>query len=137
MPTLVLLGSFLVPATFVAWAFEQRESGEITAELVFRTFMFRICTVRRYSLTTLFHRAGLPLHDRVANQQVSLLGVLTSTARCVVSAACHPCQQGSGSSEPTGPTASSADARGSGGTRPHALRPAGRPLLDPRQRARQ
>ncbi|HEY0447809.1 PrsW family intramembrane metalloprotease [Actinophytocola sp.] len=39
IPTLVLLGSFLVPVTFVAWAFEQRESGEITAELVFRTFL--------------------------------------------------------------------------------------------------
>ena len=39
IPTLVLLGSFLVPVTFVAWAFEQRESGEITADLVFRTFL--------------------------------------------------------------------------------------------------
>ena len=39
IPTLVLLGSFLVPVTFVAWAFERRESGEITAELVFRTFI--------------------------------------------------------------------------------------------------
>ncbi|MGW3965851.1 PrsW family intramembrane metalloprotease [Amycolatopsis sp. NPDC005003] len=38
LPTLVLLGSFLVPVTFVAWAFERRDSGEITAELVFRTF---------------------------------------------------------------------------------------------------
>ncbi|MDS0134624.1 MULTISPECIES: PrsW family glutamic-type intramembrane protease [unclassified Amycolatopsis] len=39
LPTLVLLGSFLVPVTFVAWAFERRDSGEITAELVFRTFL--------------------------------------------------------------------------------------------------
>ncbi|WP_244199809.1 PrsW family intramembrane metalloprotease [Amycolatopsis thailandensis] len=39
IPTLVLLGSFLVPVTFVAWAFERRDSGEITAELVFRTFI--------------------------------------------------------------------------------------------------
>ncbi|MFI9012088.1 PrsW family intramembrane metalloprotease [Actinosynnema sp. NPDC053489] len=38
VPTLVLLGSFLVPATFVAWAFAHRHSGEVTAELVFRTF---------------------------------------------------------------------------------------------------
>jgi RsiW-degrading membrane proteinase PrsW (M82 family) len=40
IPTLVLLGSFLVPATFVAWAFERRHSGEITAELMFSTFLF-------------------------------------------------------------------------------------------------
>lgn len=39
IPTLVLLGSFLVPVTFVAWAFERRDTGEITAELVFRTFV--------------------------------------------------------------------------------------------------
>jgi RsiW-degrading membrane proteinase PrsW (M82 family) len=39
IPTLVLLGSFLVPATFVAWAFERRDSGEITGELVFRAFV--------------------------------------------------------------------------------------------------
>ncbi|MEU0797344.1 PrsW family glutamic-type intramembrane protease [Amycolatopsis sp. NPDC005961] len=39
LPTLVLLGSFLVPVTFVAWAFERRDSGEITAELVFRNFL--------------------------------------------------------------------------------------------------
>lgn len=39
IPTLVLLGSFLVPVTFVAWAFEQRDSGEITAGLVFRAFV--------------------------------------------------------------------------------------------------
>ncbi|GAA3658909.1 hypothetical protein GCM10022267_51300 [Lentzea roselyniae] len=38
IPTIVLLGSFLVPATFVVWAFEHRHSGEVTGELVFRTF---------------------------------------------------------------------------------------------------
>jgi protease PrsW len=30
IPTLVLLGSFLVPVTFVAWAFERRDTGELT-----------------------------------------------------------------------------------------------------------
>jgi RsiW-degrading membrane proteinase PrsW (M82 family) len=39
IPTLVLLGSFLVPVTFVAWAFERRETGELTATLVFSTFV--------------------------------------------------------------------------------------------------
>ena len=39
IPTLVLLGSFLVPVTFVTWAFARRDSGEITAELVFGTFV--------------------------------------------------------------------------------------------------
>jgi len=39
IPTLVLLGSFLVPVTFVAWAFERRETGEITATLVLSTFI--------------------------------------------------------------------------------------------------
>jgi RsiW-degrading membrane proteinase PrsW (M82 family) len=39
IPTVVLLGSFLVPVTFVAWAFERRETGEITAELVLSTFV--------------------------------------------------------------------------------------------------
>lgn len=38
IPTLVLLGSFTVPAAFVAWAFEHRHSGELTPELVLRTF---------------------------------------------------------------------------------------------------
>lgn len=44
LPTLVLLGSFLVPVTFVAWAFERRDSGELTADLVFRTFLVGRCT---------------------------------------------------------------------------------------------
>jgi RsiW-degrading membrane proteinase PrsW (M82 family) len=39
IPTLVLLGSFLVPVTFVAWAFERRDTGELTAGLVFSTFV--------------------------------------------------------------------------------------------------
>ncbi|MEV4146522.1 PrsW family glutamic-type intramembrane protease [Amycolatopsis sp. NPDC049691] len=38
IPTVVLLGSFLVPATFVTWAFQHRHSGEVTGELVFRVF---------------------------------------------------------------------------------------------------
>ena len=39
IPTLVLLGSFLVPVTFVAWAFERRDTGELTSGLVFGTFI--------------------------------------------------------------------------------------------------
>jgi RsiW-degrading membrane proteinase PrsW (M82 family) len=39
VPTMVLLGSFLVPVTFVAWAFERRESGELTPGLVLSTFV--------------------------------------------------------------------------------------------------
>ena len=39
VPTLVLLGSFLVPVTFVAWAFDRRDTGEITAALIFNTFI--------------------------------------------------------------------------------------------------
>ncbi|WP_037362316.1 PrsW family intramembrane metalloprotease [Amycolatopsis orientalis] len=39
VPTLVLLGSFLVPVTFVAWAFGRRHSGEVTAELLLNTFI--------------------------------------------------------------------------------------------------
>src|SRR3954452_8151189 len=39
VPTLVLLGSFLVPASFVVWAFGRRHSGELTAELLFSTFV--------------------------------------------------------------------------------------------------
>ncbi len=38
IPTIVLLGSFLVPGTFVAWAFQHSHSGEVTGEMVFRTF---------------------------------------------------------------------------------------------------
>jgi RsiW-degrading membrane proteinase PrsW (M82 family) len=39
IPTLVLLGSFLVPVTFVVWAFGRRHSGEVNAELLFTTFV--------------------------------------------------------------------------------------------------
>ncbi|MDQ3886645.1 MAG: PrsW family intramembrane metalloprotease [Actinomycetota bacterium] len=39
VPTLVLLGSFLVPVTFVVWAFSRRHSSQITAELLFSTFV--------------------------------------------------------------------------------------------------
>jgi hypothetical protein len=39
VPTLVLLGSFLVPVTFVAWAFERHESDEIDAGLLLRLFV--------------------------------------------------------------------------------------------------
>jgi protease PrsW len=39
IPTLVLLGSFLVPVTFMVWAFERRDTGELTASLVFNTFL--------------------------------------------------------------------------------------------------
>jgi protease PrsW len=39
IPTLVLLGSFLVPVTFVAWAFERRGTGELTAGLMLSTFL--------------------------------------------------------------------------------------------------
>lgn len=40
VPTLVLLlGSFLVPVTFVAWAFQRRETGEPTPGLILNTFL--------------------------------------------------------------------------------------------------
>ncbi|ETK33602.1 PrsW family intramembrane metalloprotease [Microbispora sp. ATCC PTA-5024] len=39
IPTLVLLGSFLVPVTFVVWAFERSDTGELTPTLVFSTFL--------------------------------------------------------------------------------------------------
>ncbi|MCU7727808.1 PrsW family intramembrane metalloprotease [Actinoplanes sp. KI2] len=39
IPTIVLLGSFLVPVSFVVWAFGRRHSGEVTAELLFTTFI--------------------------------------------------------------------------------------------------
>jgi len=39
VPTLVLLGSFLVPVTFVTWAFERGRSDEITTQLLFRMFV--------------------------------------------------------------------------------------------------
>jgi RsiW-degrading membrane proteinase PrsW (M82 family) len=39
IPTLVLLGSFLIPVTFVAWAFERRDTGELTPALLLNTFL--------------------------------------------------------------------------------------------------
>ncbi|OLB78709.1 MAG: hypothetical protein AUI14_12505 [Actinobacteria bacterium 13_2_20CM_2_71_6] len=39
VPTVVLLGSFLVPVTFVFWAFERRDSGELDAPLILNTFI--------------------------------------------------------------------------------------------------
>jgi RsiW-degrading membrane proteinase PrsW (M82 family) len=39
IPTLVLLGSFLVPVTFMVWAFDRRDTGELSAALVFSTFV--------------------------------------------------------------------------------------------------
>ena len=39
IPTIVLLGSFLVPVTFVTWAFERHATGELTPGLVLQTFV--------------------------------------------------------------------------------------------------
>ena len=39
VPTVVLLGSFLVPVTFVFWAFARRDTGEIDAPLILNTFI--------------------------------------------------------------------------------------------------
>jgi RsiW-degrading membrane proteinase PrsW (M82 family) len=39
IPTLVLTGSFLVPVTFVAWAFQRRETTEVTPALILNTFI--------------------------------------------------------------------------------------------------
>jgi RsiW-degrading membrane proteinase PrsW (M82 family) len=39
VPTVVLLGSFLVPVTFVVWAYEHGRYGEITVPLMFRAFV--------------------------------------------------------------------------------------------------
>lgn len=38
VPTLILLGSFLVPVTFVTWAFERWKDEHVTAELIIRAF---------------------------------------------------------------------------------------------------
>jgi protease PrsW len=38
IPTVVLLGSFLVPVTFVAWAWERRATGELTPSLILTAF---------------------------------------------------------------------------------------------------
>jgi protease PrsW len=39
VPTLILLGSFLVPVTFVAWSFERWRDKDVTAELIVRAFV--------------------------------------------------------------------------------------------------
>jgi RsiW-degrading membrane proteinase PrsW (M82 family) len=39
IPTVVLLGSFLVPVTFVVWAWQRQDSGEVTPSLLFSTFV--------------------------------------------------------------------------------------------------
>ncbi|GAA4055002.1 PrsW family intramembrane metalloprotease [Nonomuraea soli] len=39
IPTVVLLGSFLVPVTFVVWAYERGRSEHVTVELLFRAFI--------------------------------------------------------------------------------------------------
>jgi RsiW-degrading membrane proteinase PrsW (M82 family) len=39
VPTLILLGSFLVPVTFVAWAFERWKDQHVTAELIITAFV--------------------------------------------------------------------------------------------------
>lgn len=39
IPTIVLLGSFLVPVTFVIWAYERGRSDEIGVVLMFRAFI--------------------------------------------------------------------------------------------------
>ncbi|HET9656731.1 MAG TPA: PrsW family glutamic-type intramembrane protease [Kineosporiaceae bacterium] len=39
VPTLILLGSFLVPVTFVLWAFETWRDEDITAELIVTAFV--------------------------------------------------------------------------------------------------
>ncbi|MEV4257673.1 PrsW family glutamic-type intramembrane protease [Spirillospora sp. NPDC049652] len=39
VPTIVLLGSFVVPVAFVVWAYEHGTSGEITVPYLFRAFV--------------------------------------------------------------------------------------------------
>ncbi|MFD0683911.1 PrsW family intramembrane metalloprotease [Actinomadura fibrosa] len=39
LPTIVLLGSFLVPVTFVVWAYEHGRAGEVTVPLLFNAFV--------------------------------------------------------------------------------------------------
>ncbi|MFI6534836.1 PrsW family intramembrane metalloprotease [Nonomuraea sp. NPDC050547] len=39
LPTVVLLGSFLVPVTFVVWAYTRERSSEVTVELLFKAFV--------------------------------------------------------------------------------------------------
>ena len=39
VPTLILLGSFLVPVTFVVWSFERWRDADLTAELMVKAFV--------------------------------------------------------------------------------------------------
>ncbi|CAM3914456.1 PrsW family glutamic-type intramembrane protease [Nocardiopsis rhodophaea] len=39
LPTIVLLGSFLVPVTFVVWAYEHHHGGNVTVETLFSAFV--------------------------------------------------------------------------------------------------
>lgn len=39
VPTLILLGSFLIPVTFVAWSFERWRDEHLTAELIVKAFV--------------------------------------------------------------------------------------------------
>ncbi|GAA0934575.1 hypothetical protein [Nonomuraea longicatena] len=39
VPTVVLLGSLLVPVTFVVWAYGRGRSAEVTVELLFKAFV--------------------------------------------------------------------------------------------------
>ncbi|TQN28811.1 protease prsW family protein [Haloactinospora alba] len=39
LPTIVLLGSFLVPVTFASWAYERGHGAHVTAELLFLCFV--------------------------------------------------------------------------------------------------
>ncbi|MFC0438354.1 PrsW family intramembrane metalloprotease [Kutzneria buriramensis] len=85
VPTLVLLGSFLVPVTFVAWAFERRHSGEVTAELLLTTFITGgVLGVLGASLleTYLLHpSAGLFLGVGLVEEAVKLGALIVLTRR--------------------------------------------------------
>src|SRR6201999_449999 len=39
VPTLILLGSFLIPVTFVAWSFDRWRDADLTAELIVKAFV--------------------------------------------------------------------------------------------------
>jgi RsiW-degrading membrane proteinase PrsW (M82 family) len=77
VPTLVLLGSFLVPVSFVVWAFGRRHSGEVTAELLFSTFVTggvlgvlasSLLEAYGYAFTALFTESGLSLAQLVQTE---------------------------------------------------------------------
>jgi RsiW-degrading membrane proteinase PrsW (M82 family) len=85
VPTLVLLGSFLVPVTFVAWAFGRRHSGEVTAELLLTTFVTGgVLGVLGASLleTYLLHpSAGLFIGVGLVEEAVKLAALAVLTRR--------------------------------------------------------